>query len=743
MGLTLAIGWISGVLLWPICAGNSMAADTPSNPAATSQEKLDRAFAVLQQADDQLPATGYDPVAVVKAVEGRPDELFAWVRDNTRWVPYRGALRGAKGVLIDRLGNSLDRSLLLAEFYRHTPVAVRLAHAKLSEDQARALLEKLRSAARPEPVAFTASNGTGPATIAAAQQLERIGENVTQRASAESKTLIASLGAAHAPAVADADALACLADHWWVQRQDGANWIDLDVTLPGAKPGDSVAPAVETMTEDKLPSDLWHTVRITIVAERWADGKLTESRPLSRSIRPGVVIGGTVYLTHLPLDWPPNPQASASDAAKRAMTQALTPTEWVPVLKLGIETASDGGILPDGSLDPKPKLDATARVGSGIAKSAGGAASAFDSAFGDAPKPAAPPPGVFTAEWIEFTLHAPGAADQVIRREVFDLIGPAARASGVSSRPAPADLDRANAALALHGRVDIIALPCQPSPTFVAHELLSSLLTSKEAIKKSLAAMQTPGGADAEFDAPPPCPAPLYGLSLLRRLYSASAADWYIARTNVFACHSFDHLTADGRETYCEATDLVSNDIAIEPWSKVDPMKVRLEHGVLDTAAEGAFLPSGGNSTSASDTLSAAATQSLEWVVVRTAADIDRLKLRADDLARIKAAVAAGQTVVVPSAVVKLGNHEAVAWWSIDPATGCAIGIGDRGWGVTMTDYAAMVQRFVMAHKRFVCLGAAVTTIANTISPLFHLGELQGDALSAIQTALDAACAGA
>ncbi len=38
-----------------------------------------------------------------------PEKLFEFVRDRTYWVPYQGALRGARGVLSDRLGSSLAK----------------------------------------------------------------------------------------------------------------------------------------------------------------------------------------------------------------------------------------------------------------------------------------------------------------------------------------------------------------------------------------------------------------------------------------------------------------------------------------------------------------------------------------------------------------------------------------------------------------------------------------------------------
>src|SRR2546423_806008 len=79
------------------------------------------------------PGTQFDAGAVVEQVGKDPQALAKWVGDNTRWVPYRGMLRGPRGVLMDGVGNALDRSLLLAELLRIAQVNVRLAHATLSE----------------------------------------------------------------------------------------------------------------------------------------------------------------------------------------------------------------------------------------------------------------------------------------------------------------------------------------------------------------------------------------------------------------------------------------------------------------------------------------------------------------------------------------------------------------------------------------------------------------------------------
>src|SRR5437879_6310605 len=109
-------------------------------------DEMERAFKALEAAEKEIPRDTFDPKAIVDKVGRDPVKLFEWVRDNTYWVPYQGCLRGHIGVPMDRLGSSLDRSLLLAELLRVAGHKVRLAHAGLTETQAKELLPKLRPA---------------------------------------------------------------------------------------------------------------------------------------------------------------------------------------------------------------------------------------------------------------------------------------------------------------------------------------------------------------------------------------------------------------------------------------------------------------------------------------------------------------------------------------------------------------------------------------------------------------------
>ena len=97
---------------------------------APTPEKLDRLFTALKTAQKQIRRVNFDPQAVVDTIGKDPGRLFEWVRDNTFWVRTKAPSRARSVVLADRMGNSLDRSLLLAELLRTAGFQTRLANAQ-------------------------------------------------------------------------------------------------------------------------------------------------------------------------------------------------------------------------------------------------------------------------------------------------------------------------------------------------------------------------------------------------------------------------------------------------------------------------------------------------------------------------------------------------------------------------------------------------------------------------------------
>ncbi len=230
---------------------------------------------------------GKDRAAIIEQVGRDADSLFRWVRDQTNLLPYRGALRGPVGVLMDRGGNSLDRSLLLAQLLLSAGYQVRLANAALPKDQVLQLLSSVKGRANQGTTdESSASDEAKAARLRVAQHAEKLLAEVG--------------GTASGPAVADAAQAAALADHWWVQRQSGGRWVDLDPTLPEARPGQSTLQPKRTvgvpLAGGKLALDAadCHEVELRIVIEAWRVDQLKTATVLHHVLRPAQTLDRSV-----------------------------------------------------------------------------------------------------------------------------------------------------------------------------------------------------------------------------------------------------------------------------------------------------------------------------------------------------------------------------------------------------------------------------------------------------------------
>jgi hypothetical protein len=70
-----------------------------TSPTKTAQtvDNLKRLFQALEAAARDIPRETFDTKAVIEQVGRDPTQLFAWVRDNTFLVPYRGAFAVPRG----------------------------------------------------------------------------------------------------------------------------------------------------------------------------------------------------------------------------------------------------------------------------------------------------------------------------------------------------------------------------------------------------------------------------------------------------------------------------------------------------------------------------------------------------------------------------------------------------------------------------------------------------------------------
>ncbi len=145
--------------------------------------------------------------------------LFFYVRDEIGFEPYEGELRGARGALMSRAGNSVDKAQLLRELLGEIGVRSRLVWGTLSPEDARQLLE------------------------------EYAGSGALSGLEVPSSAPLSSPGG-------DRALVNAVREHTWVEAQIGGRWVALDPSFRGAAydaaRGSRVGEGSEVRPEDRI-----------------------------------------------------------------------------------------------------------------------------------------------------------------------------------------------------------------------------------------------------------------------------------------------------------------------------------------------------------------------------------------------------------------------------------------------------------------------------------------------------------
>jgi hypothetical protein len=700
--LTMALAWAGAPQRW------AAAQQVPAGRARPSPEvRLAQVRNSLRAMEDglrQLPRDTFDIQAVLKETGNDPAKIFQWVRDGTRWAPYRGLLREDVGVLMDRTGNSLDRAYLLASLLKAAGREARLAHAQLDAPLAQSLIGKVRS----EPVAQArTAAGTGDSFSAMARkyqideaaakkklgeyasQVSAVRQKVDQRTSEQTPLVSSQIGKPKEVADDRVAAVAAMQDHWWAQWHDGGNWVDLDPLLSDAKPGATVVTAQQTLDPNSIPDELRQQVVIRAVVERWQNKKASEVAVLEHGFRPAAVAGKEIRFGNYPMSWPGdfNP-ADSRDLESRLKAAVLAQHEWVPMLMVGTEPFMQGSFSDSGQVNPKPNLSGAAADAKGVTGSGQGVLDAFG---GNASAPPAPS-GAVTAQWLEYEIKVPGQPSRKIRRQIFDLIGPAARASGNAAQPELTEAQRLSRGLELFSETDILVCGCQLSADYLTALGLESILANQKmilAIEGNDPALSNPATKKQFVEQMKPMTGDLEELAFWRLKLGRYRDGVFVGQPDILTRHIRVHTDSSGRLMGCKGFDIVANEVGVRPGFKADQFQVRLEQGVVDTNLESALLSGCGLLHSPAETFAAAGNDPRQWTILKDPQDpaLSQLSVSADVKARIAADISDGAVVIVPRNL----NSANPGWWRVDPATGTALGIGENGWGQSIAEYAFLM----------------------------------------------------
>jgi len=639
-------------------------------------------------------------VEALAASFSSPRETFEHVRDHIALEPYPGILKGPAGTWITRGGNALDRALLLAALLREQGIAATIAHGKLSEAQARGLLQQISSA--PGAVDHIAASipwlrkeSPPSAEQVAIRRLLDEGAAARKRAIAEDlgtglRRIQASLDAAGVGPAGDVtpQQLAALRDHYWVQATIEDETVDLDPSFAAAAPGKRFTEAVDTLDPDAAAEPLFQRVRLRVIAVHLDGGQTLETETLAHEFR-------------------------AVDLWDKNLRFALMPKEARPGVNEFRATLVVGEDTYQG--EPFQLRAAPGQEGDGP----GGA-------------PVAGP--VLGRVYLEALTSGPQLREARSRRVILD------RLESQGGKPrllAALRDDRAIRPLLVQiwdGAIAVGAL----HPVHVIRTWVASLEALEPFEEKARARAYLGRSFDAS-DVPAPALSPdLLSFFFVSSLAThqaqrqvASHARLYHERPRLaFLVHGF--AVSDWGAPGSGSRARQGLDLLNAPFQVVGPRdeadRLARQAGVADTVLERHGLS--GERVFNTLPLFAAATQQgipIVTVLPNKPAALEALALPAAIKEVLREELARGRIAILPSRLVPLAQTRTFGWWSVDPATGYAVGRMELGGAqglVEATRMNELVTEWTQIYVKF--FGGVLRCYMEALKDALGSAELEG-----------------
>jgi hypothetical protein len=437
-----------------------------------------------------------------------------------------------------------------------------------------------------------------------------------------------------------------LAEHVWVQAEQGTTWLDVDPTTPTGR-----APCAAVETADALPDSLWHTIRFRLTTEHQSSGSLVETTVLDTT------------------------QRTADLAAARITVGFGEP--------MGLIESSADEDDPELTYTPLLRVDDTSMAGEPLSvvrpveeDDGGGTLGGFDP-FGGIGEPG-PPTEVdpVTAVWLDIGLTAPSGATRHLRSEVFDRLGPEPRAAGTAGSAPVRPLD----------------LVAGGYGAFDATWHVGLLLGERR---------QPDGDEPAFLDLPSLDITTIDGLAAtvdaLLRLYPALRRDLGGDTSSpVVLLAGVSQVQGPRKRGGLEPGDISTRfvlDALLVPASAPRDLETAVRDAQATLAAEGMLVALAGDVSGPLDdalgVFDSATAAGTPWLVLRPQDPRRPAGVSAAARARIDARLADGYWLVTPATAPSVGGVTGSAWWFVDPVTGVIRDEDEQGRHAAMTEYGS------------------------------------------------------
>jgi hypothetical protein len=625
-------GYPVALALRPAAFAGSAAIATAESPGiAPTAASVDQGQTDIDRRGASLSKTTYDVGAEAAALGNGVAPAFAFVRDHIRFESYSGMMRGYDETFTAHAGNAIDRTILLGHFLAAQKIPVRIAVGKLTPELAEQLFAHMFDAPAPDP-----SASAQPGSVSAHDPLTT---SVFARAHRDDAAIEAALGATHTPLASydHARILSEIEDHAWLQAQVDGKWIDLDTAFPQATPGRAYA-AVTNTYGDVQPETKQH-VTIRVLADYVDTGTLSTETALEETF----------------------------DAPDLVDQQIFLGTATIGASMMGSKGGPVGPVLmiAGQSFAGKPiGFEPVAAPTSPFGAAAG--------AFGGTAAPSTPSAAVgkqFVAERLEIETDTPDGTKRVVSRTLVDRAGDAWRAS---SNHDPA---------ALH------ALPRNTNGLLATQTTYNLCFSAGDhnliAFSEALSAIAHGFSPAASGASPPPLTAqqslwPVAMRDLAWTVFSdhviVPAVDatpglrFYPDTPRVFIFADSPNAAGTGMVLESDLRADTLRGVARDP-KDADAVGARKRwFGVLEGAMEHELIArQSGDPARATVTSTSSLLGSDGAIVASGDSHGDAVAATPETASRIATALATGDTLVIPRAVLRGGPS---GWWQIATATG-------------------------------------------------------------------------
>ena len=318
--------FIAGILsfataLYPYSVANAQVSSLSQNTEVRRQAELAvaRIDMLLGAVAENIDHSVFDLNALSALHGGDVSKSFAFVRDEIGYRAYAGNLRGAEGALLDRTGNSLDRSLLLSALLQPSGKNTRVAYGILDPETAsRVAMRSFDTAPEsglpfPAPQDFLvnlAAEGVISEAELTASSTEQDGRSniLTDRfeaefepAFSELRDVIDNTDLAFPRSPDFTDLTQVSGNHYWVQiENENGGWDDLDPSFASSEIGQGLATFSGSFSPNEIPNELRHSLTIRAVLSVQQDTGFTETPLLEHTLYISDNVGKSIQVDSVP-----------------------------------------------------------------------------------------------------------------------------------------------------------------------------------------------------------------------------------------------------------------------------------------------------------------------------------------------------------------------------------------------------------------------------------------------------------